>query len=74
MPLKDGRKEDVDLVRRFRKGYLKTRSSSWKNVRAHSVIPSLRAMGLHVPEVPASAEVPRHDGPKTFGPSWTKVV
>ena len=30
--------------------------------------------GLHVPEVPDSAEVPRHDGLKTFSPSWTKVV
>ena len=30
--------------------------------------------GLHMPEVPASAEVPRDDGLKMFSPSWTKVV
>ena len=45
MSLKDSRQEAVDFVRRFRKGYLMTLSSSWKNVYAHSVIPSLRAMG-----------------------------
>ena len=43
-------------------------------MRAHSVIPSLEGHGLNVPGVAASAEVPRHDGLKTFSPSWTKVV
>ena len=42
VPLKGGRKEHVDLARRFRKKYLMTLSSSWKNVCALSVIPSLR--------------------------------
>ena len=52
-----------------------TQSSSWKSVCAHSVIPSLRAMGCTCRRYPpASAEVPRHDGLKTFSPSWTKVV
>ena len=36
--------------------------------------PIPKGNGLNVPEVPASAEVPRHDGLKTFSPSWTKVV
>ena len=38
----------------------------------HNPIP--KGDGLNVPGVAVSAEVPRHDGLKTFSPSWTKVV
>ena len=51
-----------------------TLSSSWKKCVCPFRDPIPEGNGLHVPEVPASAEVPRHDGLKTFSPSWTKIV
>ena len=72
--LKDSRQEAVDLVRRFRKGYLDDTALFLEKCACPFRDPIPEGHGLHVPEVPASAEAPRHDGLKMFSPSWTKVV